>query len=127
MRRREEIAVFGINNTYLDFDLDVWIACDPHWHDEYSPIPGDFDKWHWDQSICERYDYKYIEGRWGDGISTDKNYIHYGHSSGYQALGLAAHYGHEEIYLAGYDMSYAPQRHYFTGRSGDDGEYPERS
>lgn len=121
-----DAMVFGVNNTYLDFGIDVWVACDPQWHEEYSPVFGDFDKWHWDKGICDKYGYKYIEGRWGDGLSTDRSYIHYGHSSGYQALNLALHYGANEIYLCGYDMRYEGRRHYFDGLSGEDGEYPER-
>lgn len=110
--KNKGFKLFGVNNTYMDFDLDVWIACDPKWHDIYSPAKGNFDKWHWDKQICEKYGYKYIEGRWGngpnrcDGLSKDKNWIAYGHSSGFQALGLAVHYGARSIYLAGYDMHY---------------------
>lgn len=117
--------LFGVNNTFEDFPLDVWCACDPKWHEIYSPVKGNFDKWHWDKSICKKYGYKHIEGRWSDGLSTSKRYIHYGHSSGYQALGLAVHYGCTEFYLCGYDMSYDGGRHYFEGLSDMDGEYPK--
>lgn len=118
--------LFGVNNTYHDFDLDCWIACDSKWHEVYGQVVGDFDKWHWDKSICDKYGYSYIEGRWGDGLSVDGSYIHYGHSSGYQALGLALHYGATEIYLCGYDMSYSAEiRHYFTNLSAEGGEYPK--
>ena len=123
--RKSGYMLFGVNNTFNDFDLDVWIACDPKWHEIYSPVEGDFDKWHWDRGICERYGYRYIEGRWGDGLSTDKRCIHYGHSSGYQALNLAVHYECSPIYLCGYDMHYRERRHYFSGLSGESGEYPE--
>lgn len=116
--------LFGVNNTYEDFELDCWIACDPAWHKVYSPVKGNFDKWHWDKQICNRCGYEYIEGRWADGLSTDRRYLHYGHSSGYQALGLAAHYGCNTIYLCGYDMRYSGSRHYFNGLSKEDGEYP---
>ena len=122
--RNSGFKLFGINNTFNDFDLDVWIACDPTWHEVYSPIEGNFDKWHWDKGICQRYCYNYIEGRWGDGpnkcsgLSHDPSYIAYGHSSGFQALGLAVHYGCDPIYLAGYDMNYdSDNRHYFTDLS----------
>lgn len=124
--------LFGINNTYLDFDLDVWIACDPSWHRIYSPVKGDFLKFHWDKSICDKHGYHYIEGRWGtgpnrcDGLSLDQRYIAYGHSSGFQALNLALHFGCSPILLVGYDMHYdSSARHYFSGLSGTDGEYPQ--
>lgn len=125
--------IFGVNNTFNDFDLDVWIACDPAWHNHYSPIVGDFDKWHWDKSICEKHGYQYIEGRWGDGpnkcsgLSLNPRYIAYGHSSGFQALGLAVHMGCDPIYLAGYDMNYdGKERHYFSELSDKAGEYPDQ-
>lgn len=130
--QKKGYKLFGVNNTFNDFDLDVWIACDPSWHEIYSPVEGDFDKWHWDRRICERYGYRYIEGRWGDGpnrcsgLSTSKNYISYGHSSAFQSLGLACSvYGANECYLSGYDMRYQGARHYFGGLSGEVGEYPE--
>ena len=118
--------LFGVNNTFDDFPLDVWIACDPLWHKTYGKITGSFDKWHWNKAICDDFGYDYIEGRWGDGLSIDENYIHYGHSSGYQALNLAVHYGAKEIYLCGYNMNYSSEvRHYFSGLSADGGEYPQ--
>ena len=118
--------LFGVNNTYLDFDLDVWIACDPAWHEIYSPVSGRFDKWHWDLSVCEKHGYQYIEGRWGDGLSVSPEHIHYGHSSGYQALNLAVLYGCSPIILVGYDMHYdGDSRHYFNGLSDKCGEYPQ--
>lgn len=123
--RGSNAKIFGINNTYRDFDLDVWIACDPQWHHFYGKVEGEFDKWHWDREICSRYGYQYVEGKWGEGLSLNNDYIHYGHSSGYQALNLAVLYGCDPIYLAGYDMKYEKTRHYFTGLSKKDGEYPE--
>lgn len=125
LREDGAVVLFGVNNTCRDFCLDAWIACDPQWHDVYSPVAGDFDRWHWDKGICKKYGYRYIEGRWGAGLSTDPAYIHYGHSSAFQALNLAYHYGHRDIYLAGFDMHYNGTRHYFSGLSEVDGEYPE--
>ena len=119
--------LFGVNNTFNDFDLDVWIACDPSWHKIYSPVVGRFHKWHWDKSICEKNSYQHIEGRWGDGLSLSPEFIHYGHSSGYQALNLAVLYGCNPIFLVGYDMHYrGASRHYFNGLSNDSGEYPQQ-
>lgn len=122
--QRRGAKLFGVNNTWRDFDLDCWIACDPAWHAVYSPVRLDCDQWHWDSDVCRRHGYRYIEGRWGDGLSRDKKFIHYGHSSGYQALNLAMHYGCDPILLAGFDMQYAERRHYFDGLSDQAGEYP---
>jgi len=126
MRKQDKIRIYGINRTFEDFPVDVLICCDPSFHAHYGKMEGDFDHYHWDKAICDKYGYKYIEGRWEDGLSTDPNYISFGHSSGWQALNLAVHHGCEPILLAGYDMSYdSATRHYFTGLSEVEGEYPE--
>lgn len=125
LKSQGKIRIFGVNKTYLDFPVDVLICCDEKFHYFYGKIEGPFDHWHWDKDICEKGGYRYIEGRWEAGLSTDPSYINYGHSSGYQALGLAYHYGHREIYLAGYDMAYSGSRHYFNDLSDVAGEYPE--
>lgn len=131
LHRRGRVMLFGLNDTFRDFDLDVWIACDPKWHQVRGRIdlPG-VDQWHWDAGICERFGYRHIEGRWFDGLSTDPSWIAYGHSSGWQALNLAMHYytwgSHQgPIYLCGYDMTYRDNepRHYFKGLSEAEGEY----
>ena len=119
--------VFTCNNTYLDVPTDVWLACDDKWHALYSPVLGDFDKWHYDKGICEKYGYKYVEGVWVDGLwMKDKSKISLNHCSGAQLLNLAANqYECEEIILVGHDFHYnAKQRHYFTGLSDIEGEYP---
>ena len=120
--------VFGCNNTYQDIDLDVWLACDPKWHARYSPVLGEFDKWHWDKGICEKYGYRYVEGVWVDGLwMKDKTKISLNHCSGAQLLNLAANqYECSEIILVGHDFRYTTDqpRHYFTGLSDTEGEYP---
>lgn len=127
-----QVVLFGINNTYEDFELDEWIACDDpnkpnSWHSHYGIARGEFRKWHWDKEYCEQVGYEYIEGRWVDGLSLDPQYISYNHSSGAQALNLAVLMGCEPIYLAGFDMNYTgPQRHYFSGLSDQAGEYPQQ-
>jgi hypothetical protein len=124
--RRGIALTFGINNTYRDFRLDCWIACDPKWHEHYGKVSGNFIKYHWDEDICERFGYRYIEGVWLDGLSTDRNKLSLGHSSGWQALQLAVHFGCSPILLVGFDMTYwrDEPRHYFTDLSDADGEYP---
>ena len=126
--RESGYPIFGVNNTFNDFDLDAWIACDPSWHHEYGQVEGDFLKYHWDAGICERYGYEHIRGEWETGrLSLDPRYISYNHCSGAQALNLAVLMGAKTVYLAGHDMHYeAPSRHYFNDLSEDLGEYPER-
>lgn len=117
--------LFGVNNVYQRVsNLDVHMACNPEWWDEYHWSDwrlreGNFDKWTWDKPTSEKYEINYIKGIWADSLSKDPAVIHYGHASGYQILGIAYHYGIREFYLLGYDMAYPPgkPRHYF-------GEYP---
>lgn len=123
-----DALLFGINNTFRDFPLHCWIACDPAWHAHYGRVEGPFDKWHWDKSICKRFGYRYIEGRWFDGVSPyGSDWISLNHGSGPQALNLAVLYGCERILLVGHDMHYpeGQPRRYFSGLSDRAGEYPE--
>jgi hypothetical protein len=122
--------VFICNNCFTDIDGDVWLACDPLWHAHYGQLwnPGKMDCWHWDRDICDRYHYQYVEGIWMDGLYMGpENKISLNHCSGAQLLNLAANqYSADEIILIGHDFHYnADQRHYFTGLSETDGEYPK--
>ena len=124
--------LFGCNNTYQELPLSVHLACNPEWWDYYSQDErlsgGAFDKWTWHEPTAEKYGIGYIRGEWIDGLSTDPGYISYGHSSGYQLLNLAFHYGVREFVLVGFDLRFpggydgarqrpGSGRHYF-------GEYP---
>ena len=126
--------IFTCNNTYRDVRTDVWLACDPAWHHHYGQVSGDFDKWHWSPDICSAYGYSYIEGIWHESKTgpmrlwlKDKTKITLAHCSSAQLLNLAANqYGCSEIVLVGHDFSYpkGQPRHYFSGLSDKDGEYP---
>lgn len=127
--------IFGVNNVYQIAKINALLSCNKEWWDYYWPRDmrlqsGRFDKWTWHKPTAEKYGLKHVAGAWGDGLSTDAGYIHYGHSSGYQVINLAYHYGFRELILLGYDMRYPPgydksqkkpggARHYF-------GEYPEQ-
>lgn len=131
---QSDLPKFGCNNAYQAVELTALLSCNPEWWDYYWPRDeklrnGDFGKWTWDAATAEKYNLSYIRGEWGDGLSTDPNVIHYGHSSGYQLLNLALHYGVCEFVLIGYDLRYPKgydraqrqgvQRHFWEG-----GEYP---
>lgn len=127
------LPIFGCNNTYQIANLTALLSCNPEWWDYYWPRDaelraGAFDKWTWDKTTASKYGLRHVRGAWGDGLSTDPNVIHYGHSSGYQLLNLAYHYGVREAVLIGYDLRYPAgyqrdakkaggKRHYFA-------EYP---
>lgn len=132
--KRSGLLVFGCNNTYQVAELTALMSCNIEWWEYYWPRDeklraGTFDKWTWDRATADRFGIKHIRGEWGDSLSTDPSYIHYGHSSGYQLLGIAYHYGVREMLLVGYDLKYPKgyskadrnpggDRHYF-------GEYPK--
>ena len=141
--RNSPFKVFGVNNTFeLDVHINQFFACNPEWWDHYAKYPrmygkraGSMECWTWDIDTARRYDLNWIEGRWSGGkrnvtsLSTDPNFIHYGHGAGYEVLGLAYHMGCRHFILAGYDLRYpraydarkrepGGKRHFF-------GEYPK--
>ena len=127
------LPIFGCNNAYQVAPLRALLACNPEWWDYYYPRDaalrlGAFEKWTWDLPTAEKYGLAHIQGLWADGLSRNPEVIHYGHSSGYQLIGLALHYGVTNMVLIGYDLRYPAaysgterlaggDRHYF-------GEYP---
>lgn len=139
--------LFVCNNTWSEpFVLEhyqrhgipaVHLACDPAWHAHYGPLnlPDYVEGWHWSRDICNVSGLRYIEGIWHESETgpmrlwlKDKTKITLGHCSSVQLLNLAASvYDSDEIVLIGHDMAYrrSQPRHYFTGLSRDDGEYPE--
>ena len=120
--------LFGCNNTFQDFELNVWLSCDPAWHRHYGRIDLPYtDQWHWDAEICAQNGYKYVEGVWVDGLyMADKSKISLNHCSGAQLLNLACNqYECSEVLLIGHDFHYdGPKRHYFDDLSDKSGEYP---
>jgi len=120
---------FGCNNTYQVCELTALLACNPEWWDYYweDVRKGEFTKWTWDKPTSEKYGIAYIKGEWGDSLSTDPEVIHYGHSSGYQLLNLAYHFGVREFVLCGYDLRYPRNYDRNARRPGGDrhffGEY----
>jgi hypothetical protein len=127
-----DLPKFGCNNVYQVVPaLTAHLACNVEWWNHYGVevCRRGFDKWTWDKPTADKWGIHYIRGEWGDGLSTDPGVIHYGHSSGYQLINLAYHYGVREFVLIGYDLRYPKgydgrrqvaggDRHYF-------GEYPK--
>lgn len=131
--KRSSLPVYGCNNTYQALRLTALLACNIEWWDHYYPRDpqlrmGSFGKWTWDKATSEKYGIAYIRGEWGDGLSTDPEVIHYGHSSGYQLINLALHHGVTEFVLIGYDLRYPAGYDGFKQVAGGDrhywGEYP---
>ena len=140
-----KIRVFGVNNVYQKIQCDVFYACNHEWWDYYHPgssvlrkmlKDGHTEAWTHVQATAAHYGVNYIEGRWSGGkrnvtsLSTDPEYIHYGHGSGYEVCGLAYLYGCRNFILVGYDLTFGSgydaksriateDRHFF-------GEYPKQ-
>lgn len=141
-RAHDDVRVFGINNTFmLPLFIDVFFACNPEWWDHYANhermqqrFESGIDMWTWDPSTAARHGIKWIPGFWSGGkrnvtsLSADPDFIHYGHGSGYEVLGIAYHYGCREFILCGYDLRYGsgydPARRKTGGPRHFFGEYP---
>ena len=120
---------FGVNNAFR-LGLDVHLACNWQWWDEYYDEIKDYDchKWTPRKESADKYKLNYIEEVWIDGLSTDNTKIAAHHGSGPQIVNMALHYGVKKMILIGWDMrypgkvtdkQYEGQRHYF-------GEYPKQ-
>lgn len=135
-RKEDKCRIITINNSYKLIDPDIHFACNYQWWDYYfkndprlSELKEKVDMWTWNEDTAKRYKINHVPGRWKDGLSTDPNWIHFGHGSGYEGLGVAYHYKFHTILLLGYDMRFPKNyngpkkqaggnRHYF-------GEYPK--
>jgi hypothetical protein len=107
----------AVNDAYrlLPF-ADVLYACDSSWwlaHKGAMDFKG--ERWsshgvagrvrHNDKSeVGPRFRLNLIEGRDGEGFSTDPSAIHYGSNSGFQAVNMAILWGATRIILVGFDM-----------------------
>jgi len=118
-------VLFGMNHIWRDVpSLDVFLACNPEYYDtqwELGLKHHKAEKWTWDLKTSTKYGLHFIQGKWCDGFSKDKNFIHYGHSSGFQVPQLAYHSGFRRMLLCGYDMRYAKD---YDGRNQRVGSSP---
>jgi hypothetical protein len=130
----DENLVYAMNNAFLieELHIDTFFACNPAWWRHYGGHPlmkrrreRGMQCWTWDRKTAGALGINWIEGRWSGGkrnvtsLSRDPGFIHYGHGSGYETLGLAYAHGLRDFVLIGYDLRYPPgsARHFF-------GEYP---
>lgn len=124
---------FGCNLAYKVVpDLTALLGCNYEFWDYYWNEVKDLscEIWSSHPQSVQGEPLRRIRGEWRDGLSVDPEIIHYGHSSGYQIINLALHYGVTEFVLIGYDLRYPKgydgrkqvaggDRHFF-------GEYPEK-
>jgi hypothetical protein len=116
LRSLDKIGVVTFNNVFRNYGKDV---------DRSMNVPRS-SRYHWDEKVARKYGCQHVPGQWGPGLSLDPRYIHYGHSSGYQAINLAVLSGYTKLLLIGFDMHYPKdgKRHYFEDLSDVAGEYP---
>lgn len=74
------------------------------WHTYGQALPGEPELWTTNREAARIYGLNYIRGEVGGGVSKEANSIMMGGNSGYQALGLALHFGAAVVILLGYDM-----------------------
>lgn len=135
-RKEDKCRIITMNNSYQAIDPDIHFACNYQWWDHYfqkdpklKELRNTVDMWTWNKDTAKKYKINHVPGKWEDGLSTDPNWIHYGHGSGYESLGVAYNYKFHTILLLGYDMKFPKgyngkkkqaggKRHYF-------GEYPK--
>lgn len=131
--RRKGFALFGCNRVWEDVpDLSVLWATNGNWWTHYwsdALMAYPAQKWTVDSRVARKFGINSIGQRDRKGLSTNPDYVHHGHGSGYSMLNLAYLMGARRIVLLGYDLKYAPDydgadkkvgsapRHYF-------GEYP---
>ena len=128
LEKVKHLKRFGANRAF-EFDLDVIAACNwEFWHHYWDQIK-DYRCHKWatlDYERVKHLDVNYIESRFMDGLSVDKNYIAHHHGTGPQLINLALHYGCKVMLLIGWDMRYPGKidRYNYTGNRHYFGEYP---
>lgn len=114
--------VIAVNDAYLRLPFaDVLYACDKRWWNHHKGCPGFFgEKWSSHEhpgndklAPAKDYGLSLVAGTNGEGFSLDSSLIHYGNSSGYQAINLALLFGVSRIVLVGFDMHVRDGRHFF--------------
>lgn len=117
--------VIAVQDAYKLVDADILYGCDAKWWNHHKGCP-DFkgQKWsshnhrdHCDDKriVADLYNINLINGKAGDGYSTDPNLIHYGDNSGHQAVNLAIAFEATYIVLVGYDMRHVGGKAHFFG------------
>jgi hypothetical protein len=116
-----------VNDAHRLFPwAEVLYACDAAWWHEYDGVleflgercsshssskKDKNDK----QQAADRWGLKLVEGRHGNGFSTNPAFIHYGENSGFQAINLAILFGARRLLLVGFDMHNPNGKRHFFG------------
>lgn len=110
--RRKGFELYVCNDAFrLAPDATLLHACNWQWWDarwdQVKDLPC--EKWTTRKEPPRKYGINYIAEREGKGLglSEDPTYLHHGHGSGFQLLGMAYHARPDRIVLLGYDLKYA--------------------
>jgi hypothetical protein len=111
--RRKGFVLYVCNDAFrLAPDAALLHACNWQWWDARWPEVKDLpaEKWTTRKESADKYGINYIPERpgFGCGLSEDPAYLHHGHGSGFQLMGMAYRAQPARIVLLGYDLSYAP-------------------
>lgn len=97
-----------VNDNYRLAPWADWLyAADRNWWDRYADdvsLTFTGERWTCTEGAAKAHGLNHIRSAKLPGLSRDPSVIHEGHNSGYQAIGLARHFGAERIILLGYDM-----------------------
>lgn len=106
-----------MNNSHrLAPFADVIFAMDRGWWNEYGlEIKSPAELWTTNREAARVYNLNHINGEPGGGISRRPNCIKLGGNSGFQALGLALHFGAAKVVLLGYDLQLTHGRTHWHG------------
>ena len=115
--------VIAVNDAYtICPDADYLYACDPAWWRVHHAATETFRGQRWTQrqerrpdaeeiAVTTEYGLQWVVGRDGHGLGREM--MHYGSTSGYQAINLAYLWGAKRIILLGYDYQVGYKKHFF--------------
>jgi len=119
-RAADRCRVIVVNDNWKAIpNADICYAADGSWWRYHIETIRDCgfagELWSHDLQAARRFGLTPIRGKQKAGLSTDSGVIHNGGNSGYQAIGLAFHFGARRIVLVGFDMKRRDDglRHWF--------------
>jgi hypothetical protein len=123
--QRSGLPIVAVSDAYKLFpDAEILYSCDADWWFVHNGCPGFAgEKWssHGDEKennkaeAQQRCGLKLIQGKQADGFSLNPSFIHYGCTSGFQAINLAILFGAKRIVLVGFNMQAVGRRSHFFG------------
>lgn len=122
--------MIAINNSYILAPwADVLYYCDRGWWTAHKADALNVFTGKYRVSLGTSEDgTKHLRNCGPRGLSTDPSSLKHGSNSGYQAIGLAYHFGASRIVLLGYDMHVTgAQTHWHAGHAGHTAESQEKA